>query len=82
MAVMCSSALMFNVRFVSPKQTALQSLQFSWYTALFPSSFGFDNRLRRVVWVQNVALMLCLLSARLSCSLSPLVMGCRLRALY
>ena len=48
MAVMCSSALMFNVRFVCPMQMASQSLQFSWYTALFLSSFGmgslgFDN---------------------------------------
>ena len=57
---------------------ASQSLQFSWYTALFMSSFGigffgFDNRLLKVVWVQNVALMLCLLSARSSCSLTLLM---------
>ena len=54
MAVMCSSALMFNIRFVSPTYTGSQSLQFSWYTAsLFLSSFGmgFYNRLLRVVWV-------------------------------
>ena len=34
-------------------------------------SFGFDNRLLRVVWVQNVASLLRLLSVRLSGSLIP-----------
>ena len=76
MAVICSLVLIFNVRFISHTKTASQFLQISWYTALFLSSFsmlsfGFDNILLRVVWMQNVALMLCLISARLSCSLTP-----------
>ena len=49
MAVMCSSALMFNVCFISSVQTASQFLQFGWYTALFLSFFDFDVRLLRVV---------------------------------
>ena len=42
-------------RLLSRAKTVLQSLQFSWYTLLFLSSygmrsFGLDNRLLKVVW--------------------------------